>query len=153
VINRLQDLSVRIKIMVALGLVVSITLGLTFFWMAQRQEAQIMQQVNVQAKTIFANVVLVRAWAAGQGQGGVFVEKIGAVQTNPYLLQVPGLIVDIEDTNSMPLTLRNPALITRELSELGQVRNEKFSFRITSLNPFNPNNIATEWEAIALNRF
>ncbi len=152
-INRLQDLSVRIKIMVALGLVVSITLGLTFFWMAQRQEAQIMQQVNVQAKTIFANVVLVRAWAAGQGQGGVFVEKIGAVQTNPYLLQVPGLIVDIEDTNSMPLTLRNPALITRELSELGQVRNEKFSFRITSLNPFNPNNIATEWEAIALNRF
>jgi len=153
VIDRLKNLGIRTKIMAPLGLVVIITIGATFFWMAQRQEAQIMSQVNAQAKTIFENVVLVRAWIAGQGQGGIFVEKTETVQTNPYLLQVPGLMVDIDDADGLPLTLRNPALVTRELSELGQTRGEDFTFRITSLKPFNPHNAPTEWEAAALGRF
>ena len=122
-----------------------------FYWMAKSQESHIIRQVHTQAKTLFDNAVLTRAWVAKQG--GVFVEKRGHVETNMYLSQIQGLEVDIETIDNKVFTLRNPALVTRELSELGIERGEAFKLHITSLRPINPNNSPIKWETKALQSF
>ena len=137
--------------MAILGLVIILTLSTTFYWMAQCQETQIIRQVNSRAKALFENVVLTRAWVARHG--GVYIEKREGIEANPYLLKIPGLLVDFEGKNEKIYTLRNPALVTRELSELGTERGEEFTFHITSLKPFNPGNAPTDWEARALQHF
>ncbi|MDM8529633.1 DUF3365 domain-containing protein [Anaerolineales bacterium HSG25] len=145
------NLSVRSKMMIALGIVIIATLGTTFYWMAKRQEEQIIGQVHTRAEALFENAVLTRAWVAAQG--GVFIEKRTGVDTNPFLMKVPDLEVELEEAKGRTYTLRNPALVTRELSELGAERGENFAFHITSLKPLNPNNAPTEWEAHALRSF
>jgi len=54
--------------------------------------------------------------------------------------------------NGIEYTLRNPALVTRELSELAEGK-QAYAFHITSLNPLNPVNAPTEWEEKALKSF
>lgn len=153
-VKHLQNLSIRIKIMVPLAVVIIVALGVTFYWMSVRQETEITNQIKAQAKALFQHVVLTRAWVAEQGHGGVYVEKLEGVETNPYLNQIAAnLNVDIEGINGQFYTLRNPALVTRQLSELAQKRGEDFSFRITSLNPINPGNSPTPWEAESLRSF
>ncbi len=153
-LNRLQNVSIRIKIMVPLAAVIILALGATFYWMYAQQKTEITNQVKAQAKALFQHVVLTRAWVAGQGQGGVYVEKLAGVETNPYLSEIAvGLEVEFEGINGHNYTLRNPALVTRQLSELAQARGEEFSFRITSLRPINPGNAPTPWEAESLRSF
>ncbi|RME98500.1 MAG: DUF3365 domain-containing protein [Chloroflexi bacterium] len=151
--RQLQGLSIRTKIMIPLGAVIVLALGSVFFWMAVQQESQIIEQINAQAKSVFQQIVLLRAWVAGHGEGGVYVEKTKGVETNPYLKKIKGLAVDLETTNGRQLTLQNPALVTKELSDLAAKRGQPLSFNITSLNPLNPDDAPSEWEARALRQF
>lgn len=50
------------------------------------------------------------------------------------------------------LTLRNPALITREISEITALQDD-YRFRITSLKPLNPGNVPDDFERRALQAF
>ncbi|MBT3322125.1 MAG: DUF3365 domain-containing protein [Anaerolineae bacterium] len=143
---------IGIKLTLTLAAVMVVLLSSLFFWIAKRQETQIITQVEQQARVLFKQIVLTRAWVAGQAGGGVFSKVTGGVEPNPYLLEVEDLMVNITTDDSTLYTLRNPALVTRELSELAESE-EAFSFHITSLKPFNPNNAATDWERKALESF
>jgi diguanylate cyclase (GGDEF)-like protein len=69
------------------------------------------------------------------------------MQSNPYL-ENP----DIKAEDGQMLTKKNPALMTREISELSSDK-DGFIFHITSLRPLNPHNAADPFETRALRDF
>ncbi|RNI15469.1 DUF3365 domain-containing protein [Methanohalophilus sp. RSK] len=83
--------------------------------------------------------------------GGVFVEKQEGVQSNPYLKTV-GINPDILTVDGVTYTMKNPALMTREISYYANDSNF-FKFKITSLDPVNPSNAPTEKEREFLKQF
>jgi len=74
-------------------------------------------------------------------------KKKKGVESNPYLKNP-----DIETTDGKIYTKRNPALMTREISEYSE-KEGLFKFRITSLKPLNPNNKPDAFETEALKLF
>jgi len=97
------------------------------------------------ARLSFYNIVLTRRW--NSNYKGVYVDKTEGMTSNPYL-ENP----DIESIDGKIYTKKNPALMTREISEIS-VREGIFSFRIMSAQPLNPNNIPDEFERIGLTLF
>ncbi len=144
-------LSIKIKMIIALGLVTVLALGTTFYLVAKQQETQIVQMVHARTKALFDHMILTRAWVSKHQ--GVYVKKLDGVETNPYLLEIPHLDVEIETVDGQIYTLRNPALLTRGVSKLGAEREENFALHIASLKPVNPENAPTKWEAQALRGF
>ncbi|MDH4321163.1 MAG: diguanylate cyclase [Desulfobulbaceae bacterium] len=97
------------------------------------------------ARALYSSITLTRAWVARHG--GVYVEKTAGMQSNPYLKNPDKLAAD-----GTVLTKKNPALVTREISEIAE-NDGVFGFHITSLAPLNPNNKADEFERRALLMF
>jgi len=110
-----------------------------------KQDQMLRDRIHSHATALFDLIVLTRRWNAEHG--GVFVEKGPGVASNPYL-ENP----DIRDVNGKDYTKKNPALMTREISEYASEA-KGFTFHITSLKPKNPNNAADSWEAQALSAF
>ena len=127
------------------SLVISLCVSAIFLGLAVRSKTLLSEQVVSQARAHFQGIVLTRKWSAQHG--GVYVIKTPGMISNPYL-ENP----DIKAADGRTLTLKNPALMTREISELA---NEKslFDFHITSLRPINPDNAPTPFEAQALKAF
>jgi len=98
--------------------------------------------VRQQAESYFRLMVISRAWNAGYG--GVYVEKQGAVESNPYLRAV-GIEPDISADGGRIFTMRNPAAMTREISEISG-QSTGVHLRITSTLPLNPANAPDEFE-------
>lgn len=94
------------------------------------------------AQSHFKNIVLTRRWSANYG--GVFVKKTKGMISNPYLDNP-----DIETRDGTIYTKKNPALMTREISEYAE-QEDGYKFHITSLKPLNPNNLVDEFEKQAL---
>ncbi len=99
------------------------------------------------AQAFFQHIVLTREWIANHG--GVYVPVTETTRPNPYI-QDP--LRDLEINKKLSLTKVNPALMTRQLSELA-LRKNNIQFHITSLTPLRPENRATERERVALLSF
>lgn len=97
-----------------------------------------------QAQTHFSDQVNTRKWNASYG--GVYVKPRPSDVPNPYLRDN---VLRVDE--NLTLIKINPAWMTRQLSEIAQI--EDFHFRITSLNPLNPHNVATPFEREALEHF
>ena len=104
-------------------------------------EAEMLSHARAHVK----DIVLVRGWNAFYG--GVYVEKREGVVSNPYLKNP-----DITSTSGVVYTLKNPALMTREMSEMLE-KNGDYRIHLTSLNLRNPNNTPDPWERDALLSF
>lgn len=103
--------------------------------------------VTNRARFIFKMVESVRLWNARHG--GVYALVDAATPPNPHL-EVEER--DIHTPSGRPLTLVNPAYMTRQLSGVvDEVTGVQI--HITSLKPINPDNAAVPWEASALKRF
>lgn len=116
-----------------------------FFGMSIRQEKLILDQLHSSARAMFDNIVLTRRWNANHG--GVYVFKRPGVESNPYL-ENP----DIRTADGKAYTLKNPALMTREISEYAE-QIGRFAYHITSLKLMNPANAPEDWEREALLAF
>ncbi|MDP3176518.1 MAG: DUF3365 domain-containing protein, partial [Spirochaetaceae bacterium] len=116
-----------------------------FLGAAIRNAELVRSTLLTRARSIFQEIVLARKWNAAYG--GVFVLKGPGVESNPYLVDP-----DIAAADGRTLTKRNPALMTREISELAQ-KEASFRLRITSLRPLNPGNAPDDFERGALGRF
>ena len=99
------------------------------------------------ARNMFRMVLLTRLW--NSEHGGVYVPVDEKTRPNPYLKHPKR---DITDNFGRPLTLVNPAYMTRLISELAK-QDEGVIFHITSLKPVNPQNGADPWEHQALESF
>lgn len=110
-----------------------------------RNSQVIVNTIEERASSHFRNIVLAREWNARYG--GVYVEKTAGMQSNPYL-ENPDFVA----ADGRIYTKKNPALMTREISELA-MSDSLFSFHITSLNPLNPGNRPDSFEVQALMQF
>ena len=124
--------------------IVVFALGI-FIFLLTRYSYLINNQIRTRAVSQIQQIVKTRAWNAHYG--GVYVEKKEGMKSNPYL-EDP----DIEMRDGKIFTLKNPALMTREISELFE-QEGLLKFRMTSLNPINPANSPDEFEKNALKLF
>ncbi len=127
------------------SLVIALVLSGIFLDMSVRTRQLINDAKLTQAKVVFNTIVLTRQWNAHYG--GVYVEKRPGVESNPYLDHP-----DIRASDGRVFTLRNPAIMTRELSEYAD-KDGLYTFRITSLKLTNPHNKPDAFEEDALRRF
>jgi diguanylate cyclase (GGDEF)-like protein len=133
-------------IFLMIGLIV-----LSVFWgFSYRSNALIKGQLLKQGQAFFGEVVITREWAAKHG--GIYVRITPDTVVNQYLLKIPGLKVIIKDEDGVGYTLKNPALMTRELSEIAATKGI-LKFKITSLIPLNPTNKPDPFERTALTSF
>lgn len=110
---------------------------------AWRYEVELRESLTESARSFYRLVVVVRAWVAHNE--GVFIHQRPGVEPNPYLSAPVLRTVDGDS-----LVWRNPAMVTRELSELSQEMGMRVQFHVTSLDPVNPANAPTAFERQAL---
>ena len=137
--------SIRLKFLLYIGTVVTIFLAALFYWMFHESKKGVIAQLDQQAISLLQQVVITRSWVADHG--GLFVEKRPGVKESPFL---PG--TNIIDRKGKIYHFRNPALITRELSEYAYAAG-LYSFHITSLKLENPDNAPRPFEREALLEF
>ncbi len=107
-----------------------------------KQAIELQKEILIQqAQTHFQDQVNTRKWNAQYG--GVYVKPLKGQKPNPYLRNN---ILKVDE--NLSLIKINPAWMTRQLSEISNTKG--FHFRITSLNPLNPNNKVTAFEKRAL---
>lgn len=133
------------KIMIGVSLIIVLVNVAVFYLIGWRYEHELREALTETARGYYKLVVVMRAWVAQHS--GVFVRKQPGVKANPFL-EKPSLYINGGDT----LFLRNPAMVTRELSQLSANMGQRFRFHITSLHPVNPENVPDEFEREALQK-
>jgi PAS domain S-box-containing protein len=103
---------------------------------------------KVAAQSSFEKDLLYRQWATLHG--GVYVPVTDRSPPNPYLTNINER--DITTPSGIPLTLINPAYMTRQVHELGKDL-YRHQGHITSLKPIRPENAPDDWERKALEAF
>jgi len=104
------------------------------------------QKVVQNAVAHYFNLVVTRHWNARDN--GVYVKQSNNnIKPNPYLKDNT-----LITKNNEVLIKINPAWMTRQISEIANELGDHY-FKITSLNPLNPDNAADDFETEALNYF
>ncbi len=134
-----------IKYFLNISVVIVLFALILFIGLIIRNSNLIHNEIRTRAQTYFKQIVITREWNAHYG--GVYVEKTEGMVSNPYLKDP-----DIKTIDGKVYTLKNPALMTREISELHE-RNGLTTFHMTSLKPINPMNKPDAFEENALNAF
>lgn len=106
-------------------------------------------QLEEQGRSFFHEIVITRKWVAQFG--GVYVPLDKTIGVNKYLEQIHG-VKSVISCEGREYTLKNPALVTRELSE-SPGRFGRLKYKITSLKPINPSNAPDEFERESLLKF
>lgn len=116
------------------------------FW---RTIVLVQASAREQASSYIDLITNARTWNAMHG--GVWVVKGLGADTNQYLREL-GVDPDTSTVSGTPLTLRNPAVMTREMSQIADEAN-KVRFHLTSLQLVNPENAPDSWERSVLEGF
>jgi two-component system, NtrC family, sensor kinase len=131
------------KIMLGLSLVIILVNAGVLHVVGRRYQMELREELTEAGRSYYKLIVVVRAWIAHNE--GVFVRQAADRAANPYL---PTPLV--QTVGGDTLVWRNPAMVTRELSELSRQMGNRFHFHIASLQPMNPANSADEFEREAL---
>lgn len=130
------------KFVIAIGAILLLSYGLLFLYSSHKQHDLIYSQARQQARMLHRYVLLTRSWVADHH--GLFVVQSDKARPNPFL-DTPV----IHAASGQVYVKRNPAMVTRELSEYA-TRDGWCMFRVTSLKPINPANAPNEFERTAL---
>jgi len=130
---------------VEISLVVLCVLVCSALFMLSAADAR--DRLQTEASTYADLVLTARLWNAVHQN----VLKTPQATSNLYLKDL-GIEPDVVTTGGVELTMRNPAAMTREISQLTS-RAQGARFRLTSLQPVNPNSAPDPWERTALERF
>jgi signal transduction histidine kinase/FixJ family two-component response regulator len=130
-----------------LAVVWTVVVAASLVWNVVQARQNTLEAARIQARAAFEKDVIYRRWNAEHG--GVYASVTEETQPNPYL--------NVPERNVMtplgrPLTLINPAYMTRQVHELAE---EKYGVlgHITSLNPIRPQNASDPWETETLQAF
>ena len=135
----------RTKFIIFICAIITAFYGYILYRTSVFDETMIMKQAEQQARMLYKQVLLTRQWASDHN--GLFILKRKGVEANPYL-DLP----TVTDVMGQTYYLRNPAMITRELSHYAKKDGLGY-FRVTSLKPVNPENRADEFEHRAMLAF
>jgi two-component system NtrC family sensor kinase len=138
-------ISLRTKFIIFIGAIISAFYLFMLYRTSAFDEKMIFRQAEQQARMLYKQILLTRQWASDHN--GLFVLKQKGVEANPYL-DLP----TVTDALGHIYFLRNPAMITRELSSYAK-RDGLGYFRVTSLRPINPQNAPDEFEKSSLLAF
>ncbi|MBC8873134.1 MAG: SpoIIE family protein phosphatase [Planctomycetes bacterium] len=116
-------------------------------WSVHQQEQETLGTARAHAATAFEKDLSYRSWIAKHG--GVYVWVNEETQSSVYLEKVSERDID---TPKGSLTLRNPAMVSRQVYDMERQRTGVHS-HITSENPLRPENKADSWETEALHAF
>ncbi len=97
-------------------------------------------------RMVFSVIEATRMWNASHG--GLYAPTTDVSPSNPYLAVKEK---DIISPSGQPLTLINPAYMTRQLAAIMAMGD--INIHLTSLKPINPGNAPTEWERQSLLSF
>lgn len=131
-------MKLRAKISAIVSGILFITFGTTFYRTSQFQNELVIEQAKRQARMMAKQILLTREWVASHD--GLFVAKKPGVTSNPFLPEA-----EIQDQQGRKYVKRNPAMVTRELSEYAD-QIDLCRFRVTSLKPVNPANRPDSFE-------
>ncbi len=133
---------------VVAALLWTLTIAALGYWHYDRVAAGFQATATSAARQSIEKDKIYRLWASDHG--GVYVPTSPQTPSNPYLSHIPER--DITTPSGRPLTLVNPAYMTRQVHELAS---ERFGSRgkITSMRPLRPENRPDNWEMQALQRF
>lgn len=133
-----KRISLRTKFIIFIGAIISCSYMYTLYRTAVFDEKMIIRQAEQQARMLYKQILLTRQWASDHR--GLFVLKREGIESNPYL-DLP----IVTDHSGNIYYMRNPAMITRELSTYAR-RDGLGHFSVTSLKPINPANAPDEFE-------
>ncbi len=138
-------MKLRCKFILAIGAILTLSYGVLLFYTSILQDRLIIGQAKQQARMLHKQIQLTRQWVADHH--GLFVIKTDKDTPNPFLDDPL-----IRASNGEIYVKRNPAMVTRELSEYAN--REGFCwFRVTSLRPVNPENVPDDFERHSLLMF
>ena len=138
-------MNLTIKFIIAISAIILLSYGFLLFQTSHLQNELVMEQARQQARVLYKQILLTRQWVSDH-QGLFFVKKAGVTE-NPSLHEA-----SIKADDGTVFVKRNPAMVTRELSEYA-ARSGFCWFRITSLNPVNPENKPDSFEQGAMEQF
>ena len=138
-------MSLRNKFILLISSVVMLSYGITFYRTSQFQHELVLAQAVDQARMLSKQVLLTRKWVAAHN--GVFVMKHAGIEANPFLEEA-----EIVDNKGRHYVKRNPAMVTREISEYAASQGVA-RYRVTALKVINPINEPDEWERKSLLAF
>lgn len=138
-------ISLSLKFVIGVAVALSIAMGASLYLIARNHERLVMKQVELQAKTLFRQIILTRQWIADHG--GIFVEKVPWRRSSPYLSEP-----EIVDISGRKYVKESPAMVTKELSRYA-LEKGVYWFHITSLKLVNPENYPDDFERVALQEF
>ena len=140
--HHLSRISLRTKFIIFIGAIISFS----FLYMQHRtsvfENEMIIRNAKQQARMLYKQILLTRQWVADHN--GLFVLKSEGVEPNPFL-DLPM----VHDQDGKTYVMRNPAMVTRELSEYA-ARDGLGHFRVTSLRPVNPANKPDDFEKLCM---
>jgi two-component system, NtrC family, sensor kinase len=131
-------ISLRTKFIIFIGAIISLSYIFILYRTSVFDESMIIRQAEQQARMLYKQILLTREWASDHN--GLFILKRQGLEENPFL-ELP----TVQDSNGNIYLMRNPAMITRELSEYAK-RDGLGHFRVTSLKPINPVNSPDNFE-------
>lgn len=138
-------ISLRTKFIIFIGAIISASYLFMLHRTSVFDEKMIIRQAEQQARMLYKQILLTRQWASDHK--GLFVLERPGVKPNPYL-DLPM----VHDNSGNVYLMRNPAMITRELSNYAD-RDGLGHFRVTSLNPVNPDNLPDALEKTSMISF
>jgi two-component system, NtrC family, sensor kinase len=132
------------KIMLAVSAIIVLANLALVSLIGWRYEVELRDGLTESARSYYKLIVVVRSWVAENE--GIYIRQSPGVEPNPYLAD-PLLVTAHGDS----LVWRNPAMVTRELSELSRSLGGRVQFHLASLDPVNPANAPDDFEREALN--
>lgn len=138
-------MQLRTKIILLISAIIIVSFSITFYRTSTFQRDIVLEQAARQARIICQQILLTRRWVSDHN--GLFFVKSEKVKSNPFLAEK-----EIVDKKGRSYVKRNPAMVTRELSEYA-TREGYFQYRVTTLQPINPANAPDEFEKKCLKLF
>lgn len=135
--------------LINLSWVLAVVIAAIYIGIYYRNNILLMQSLKNQASSYYDLIVTTREWNADYQ--GVYVEKKTGTETNPYLREL-GVEPEIAAVDGRVLTMRNPAMMTREISRITE-RGEGTKFHLTSKKLVNPGNKPDRFEEDSLTQF
>lgn len=142
---KLVRLGIGGKYLLAVVGLIALVVSISFTQLYQIEKSFILGQLEEQARLLSQQILLTRSWLADQG--GVYIEQSPGRKVNPYLKNST-----VETTGGDILLRRNPAMVTRELSEYA-AESSLYRFRLTSTHLINRENAPDGTERRALEIF
>jgi len=131
--KNLEKMRLTLKIVLIIIITVTSIISVYFYTLMYRADLQMKEDLLTTARSVYQNIVTVRRWFSDYN--GAFVLKQKGDQSNPFLIHP-----DIVTTEGDTLTLKNPALVTRELSQLNNAMGNNFVYHMASTHYLNPIN-------------